>query len=828
MLINRDKIAVSYQGKAYSYSSLLQHSQCYSNSFAQIKPEAKIIIIAENCPEWIFALYGCWKNRGIAIPVDAMLQPSELAYIINDVSPTAIFTTLSKREIVEKSLADLHITIPILTPKEIDISKIEDLTPEDFIPENKDKTAMINYTSGTTGFAKGVMLSFDNLAYIVHAVCTDIEIFKPGLNTMVLLPAHHILPLMGSIVAPMFAGQTIYIAKSLAAEEIIKTLKEGQIGIIIGVPRLYETLAKGVMSKINEKWITKFIFKLAGLLNCRWLSTKLFKAVHDKFGGHLTYLVSGGAALPVETGRVFKTLGFEVLEGYGMTETAPLISFTHPGKWTVGYSGYPLKGTELEIKDDEVIVKGRNVMQGYYNRPEETAEAVKDGWLYTGDFGYLNRYGLKLTGRKKELIVTSNGKNIDPIEVEKFFYSVSKYVKEIGIFMHENIIQAVIFPDMNAIRSKSVESLPELIREDVLDFNQNVSSYKRIKRYHIVSKELPKTAMGKIQRFRLSELIEDTKNEEEINLKEYSEQYKLLRSFVEHETGMPAKEDAHFEIDMAMDSLSRVALLSYVENTFGIVLTEEQLTELSSLNKLNHYIEENQQNAISNKITDWKDILTAKIADMNLKLPKSGLTSRSLHITFHVVLKSIYRFRTRGVKNIPQEPCILVANHQSMLDGVLITSTLKQEINKKTYLFAKELHWRNAIMKFMARKNNVILMDINNNLREALQKLSYVLQKGNNVIIFPEGTRSKTGLGNFKDTFAILSIELNVPIAPVVITGSDKAVSKRLKIPIPRFFSKVSVDFMAPIYPQSNESYHDLKDRVAKMMTAKIDEIKKK
>jgi long-chain acyl-CoA synthetase len=672
------------------------------------------------------------------------------------------------------------------------------------------------------------MLSFDNLDCVINAVCTDIEIFKPELNTMVLLPIHHILPLMGSILAPLSVGQTIYIAKGLAADEILKTLKEGKIGIIIGVPRLYETLAKGVMSKINEHIISKIIFTIAGLLRWRWLSTKLFKAVHEKFGGNLRFLVSGGAALPVKTGKVFKTLGFEVLEGYGMTETAPLISFTHPDKWTVGYSGYPLKGMELKIKDDEVLVKGRNVMLGYYNRPIETAEAIQDGWLHTGDFGYLDRHGLKLTGRKKELIVTSNGKNIDPVELETIFYRQTAYVKEVGIFMYEDIIQAVVFPDMNAVRGKSIEALPELIRETIFAFNQEVAPYKRIKRYHIVSNELPKTAMGKIQRFRLHELIENTQNEEEINLKEYSEQFRLLSSFIEHEIGMPAKENAHFEIDLAMDSLSRVALLAYVENTFGVILTEEQLTELSSLNKLNNYIEENQTNIISNKKTDWKDILTAKIADINMKLPKSGFIGRSLNIAFHIILKTTYRFKTKGLQNLPKEPCILVANHQSMIDGVLITSTLKREINKKTYLFAKDKHWKNSIMKFMAKKNNIILMDINNNLREALQKLSYVLQKGNNVVIFPEGTRSKTGLGNFKETFAILSIELNVPIVPIVITGSDKAVSKKIKIPIPRFYSRLSVDFLEKIYPQINESYHELKDKVAKIMADRIENNKNK
>lgn len=820
MLTNRNKTALCYKGISYSYTVLLQHIARYAENFRRFENHRRVILYGENSAEWIFAFYGTLKNNGIAIPVDVQCSRSELQYILSDSDPHIIFTSEDKKESVENLVRETGLSVPVIVPQDISLDHLETLSPEPVTPVNREDTALIIYTSGTTGSSKGVMLSYENMFHNLYGVCHDIRIFREELNTMVLLPTHHIFPLLGSIVAPLYSGGTIYIAENLATDTILQTLREGKISIIIGVPRLYEALSKGVMEKINASWAAKTMYKIAGTLNWRWFSKKIFASVHEKFGGHIQYLVSGGAALPVETGSVFKTLGFEMLEGYGMTETSPLISFTHPGKWKLGYAGYPLTGMELKIEEGEVCIKGPNVMQGYYNRPEETDAVIKEGWLHTGDLGLLNQYGLRLTGRKKEIIVTSNGKNIDPVELEKEFYRLASYVKEVGIFMHEEILQAVIFPDMNQIRDKSVQALPELIKDTVISFNNNVPSYKRIKRFHITSEELPKTRMGKIQRFKLPELaVKEEKGENESTEKIHGEQYWLLKAFVEKETGMTANENSHFEIDLAMDSLSRIALLAFIGKTFGLSLTEEVFNELNTLGKLNDYIEKNRTGNTIEKKVEWKDILTEKISDMTL--PTSGITNKTLIFLLRNLLKMIYRYQIRGLSNIPNEPCILVANHQSMLDGVLLTSTLKRKINKKTYLFAKEKHWKNRIMNFLARKNNVILMDINHNVLEGLQKLSYVLKNGKNVIIFPEGTRSKEGIRDFKDTFAILSKELNVPIVPVVIQGTDKALYDHVKLP--RYSAPLSVDFLETVHPRIDESYNELKNRVRNMIASTIE-----
>ncbi|MEG2070423.1 MAG: AMP-binding protein [Bacteroidales bacterium] len=823
MIQLRNKNAIVYQGLAYTYKELLQYSSCYADCFSSEKRPDKVLIFADNSPEWFFAFYGAMKCNAIVIPVDAQSTPKELAYIINDCKPDIIFISINKIEILGKAVALVpSFSSTIVSKEDIDIQNINNVLPAEILDRAPDDTLIIIYTSGTTGSPKGVMLSHKNILFNIQAVSKDVSIFKEDSNVMVLLPLHHVFPLIGTVVAPMYTGATVYIAEGLNAENILKTLNEGKISLVIGVPRLYDSLAKGVMNKINSSVITKLMYKLVDVIGSDSLSKIIFKSVHKKFGGAIQYLVCGGAALSKDTAKVFKTLGFYVLEGFGMTETAPMITFTRPGKRKIGYAGHPLQGIEVKIAGNgEVLVKGDNIMQGYYQRPEETAQVIKNGWLHTGDVGILDKYGLKLTGRIKDIIVTSNGKNINPDELEVEILRQSKLMKEVGVFMKDAVLQAVIYPELTELRDQSIEKMHDLIKEDIAKFNTEVAPYKRIKRFHIVSEELPKTRLGKVQRFKLEAMIalhQQSKKEDEN--KERSKVYTMLKNFVESETGYQAGEHDHFEIDLSMDSLSRVALLAYIETSFGINLNEEQLESLHTLGTLTAHIEEKSQIISENEIS-WKEILSAKIQD--IKLPQSGFIGWCTNHIFKAVLHLTYIYRGKGETNIPQEPCIIVANHRSALDGMIITSRLRQKISKNTFFFAKEKHWRSPFARFMAGKNNIILMDINRNLRESLQQMSAVLKKGKNVIIFPEGTRSKDNkLSQFKETFAILSREMNVPIVPVVIQGSEKATFKSIKIP--RLFARIDVDFLQPIYPQAEQSAKSLRDKVVDLYNKRLKE----
>lgn len=817
MLISKkDKLAITFKDDKYTYEQLLRYSQIYADKFSLESQPEKILICAQNSPEWCFAFYGAMRCKSIVVPLDAQSTKKEIEYVINDCRPDIVFISDDKKEM----FADINLQgARLYTKDDFQLSDDTSIAANDIPLGNLEDVMLINYTSGTTGNPKGVMLSYKNVMFNIDSVSKQVPIFQEDSNVMVLLPLHHILPLLGSLVAPLYMGGTLHIAEAMNAESIIKTLNAGKVSIIIGVPRLYDMLVKGVMNKINASFVTRLLYKITKLIGSDAVSRVIFSSVHKKFGGHLKYLVSGGAALSIETATILKTLGLYVLEGYGMTETAPMISFTRPGRRKVGYAGELLPNIEAKIAENgEICVKGDNVMKGYYKREEETAQIIKDGWLHTGDMGVLDKYGLKITGRIKEIIVTSNGKNINPELLEKEFLNESKYVQEIGIFLSGDILHAAIRPEMTAIRQSSLDDMDALIKNEVERFNAEQPQYKRIKQYHIMSEELPKTRLGKVQRFLLPHLIDKPKTHtEQESLEGKSEVYKMLKAFVEEETKMIANENDHFEIDLSMDSLSKVSLLAYIENTFGINLNEEQMESLNTLAKLTDYIEDNEHTFNTTTIT-WKDILATKV---DVKLEKPGFTQWFTY-TFTKILFSIcYRFRFKGNKKLPNSPCIIVANHRSAIDGFLITYNFSRKENKDIFFFAKEKHWRSKIAQFFARKNNIILMDINKNVRQSLQEMSAVLKKGKNIVIFPEGTRSRDNkMKKFKETFAILSKELNVPVVSVAITGSESACYGGSIIP--KFRKKINVEVMEPMLPAKDQTAESFRDKIAALIQKKI------
>ncbi|MCL2132155.1 MAG: acyl--CoA ligase, partial [Lentimicrobiaceae bacterium] len=241
MIKRHDKTAIVYKGQSYTYTQLLQYAACYADYFSQKKDLQKVLIFAENCPEYFFAFYGAMRCGAVAVPVDAHSTANELAYILADCTPDFIFISPEKRELVEKASTQAKSSGKIITAGDIDISTVHTIEATEIPAGLDEQTAFITYTSGTTGSPKGVMISYRNIVFMVHAVSEDVPIFTSTRNVMVLLPLHHILPLMGTLIAPIRVGSTVYITEGLNADSILKTLNEGKIALIIGVPRLYET-----------------------------------------------------------------------------------------------------------------------------------------------------------------------------------------------------------------------------------------------------------------------------------------------------------------------------------------------------------------------------------------------------------------------------------------------------------------------------------------------------------------------------------------------------------------------------------------------------------
>jgi len=807
-----NKTAIAFGDEKISYADLIGKLDVFASLIPSV-PERHMVIFSENRPGWIYAFYAIWKVKGVAIPIDYLATATEVAYILKDSAPSVIFCSEARRQVMAEAVYAAGISPVLIIIDEAEASPSIPADTTDTIQIDPEDIAVIIYTSGTTGSPKGVMLTYNNILTNVRAVSEFIPIYRPDSRVMILLPLHHIFPLVGTMVIPLYLGAMVAISPSMVSEDIMSTLKNNAITIIIGVPRLYAAIRKGIMDKIKKSGIARLLFYIAGKVNSPGFSKRIFGTVHNKLGGSVEFLVSGGAALDSEVGRDLQTLGFEVLEGYGMTEAAPMITFTQPRRVRIGSPGEVMRETAVQIEDGEIIASGPNIMKGYYNRPEETAEVLKNGWLYTGDLGYIDKEGfLYITGRKKEIIVLSNGKNVNPVEIESALLE-SPLVKDCGVFLKDNQLQVIIVPEIAEADSPGSRDMEDIFRHDLIEpFNNSVSAYKKLMRFYLFSEELPRTRLGKLQRFKLSDLAVDKDEEREDTEEIEIPEFKIIAAYLREEKGRKVMPYHHLEMDLGLDSLDKVGFQAWLQQNFGVNIEPSEMTRFGDVRKLSEYVSVNKTHMDEGKL-NWTDILREKV---NLKLPDTWFTGRWMVYLSRGFFHLYFRFRARGVDNIPEGPFILAPNHQSVFDGLFVAAYLRSHQIRKTYVYAKEKHIKQRWLKFLANRNNIIIVDLNRDLKASIQKMAEVLKQNRNLIIFPEGTRTLNGkLGQFKKTFAILSRELNIPIVPVSIDGAFKALPKGSHFPRP--WTKIRIEFLKPVYP-GDHSYdtisHQVKDSI--------------
>ncbi len=799
-IINRSfpdkKALITTQGDI-TYSQLLQRIQQFAQLFAN-KGFTKVAIYAENSPSWIYAFYAALQNDCIAIPIDFLASAEDVAYIIDDCQPDLLFISSGMMESFEKVDLKTRHKPEVLVFEGIGI---DESTPESqwLGPEDDNTTAVIIYTSGTTGSPKGVMLSYTNIHQNMNGVI-DCKIYIPERQVMIFLPLHHIFPLVGSMMVSLFVGCTIPMAPSMQSADLMKTFADNEVGVFLGVPRLYELMYRGIKAKIDKSAIARFMFWMVLKTKNRKLGKTLFKKVHDGFGGHLQYMISGGAALNKEVGTFFYSLGFDIMEGFGMTEAAPMIAFPRPGNIVIGATGQALPGLTVEIRDGEIVAKGPSIMKGYYNRPEETAEVIIDGWLHTGDLGHLDKNGfLYITGRKKEIIVLPNGKNINPVEIEMKLDGYSGAIKEAGVFMHNEMLHAVILPEFNFLSENGIEDINQYFRDVVISpFNAEMSSYKRIMQFTLVNSELPRTRLSKLQRFKFEELLVQKEKKKTASEEPDTVEYHAIKSFIENQVDMDVLPDHHLVFDISMDSLSKLSLIDFIEKSFGIKFDEEQLLKFPSIRKIAEYIQNNKRFHKTDQDSGWAGDLKD---DSDVILPKASFLLGPIVSSVRGFFRFYFQFEGKGMENIPDGPCFFAPNHESKLDPFLVLSYLDKSTLKNTFSYAKKDHVKSWIRRYLASHTNVIVMDLSKDLKHSIQKMAEVVKQGKKILIFPEGTRTMSGsLGKFKKTYAILSAELNVPIVPVAISGAYLAMSSGAR-KIKRG-EKITIEFLPAISPE--------------------------
>ncbi|MDA8162273.1 MAG: AMP-binding protein [Desulfobacteraceae bacterium] len=796
-----EKTALIYHDRRIQFSEIHGWVDAFAG-LMRLGRGGRVVVFSENRPEWIYALFAAWRLGCTVIPVDALSSAADLAYILGDSIPGAVFVSAALKGVLSEAVsvgAALH-------PEHIFVFEELNIGPSDgrsaYEPDlADDDVALILYTSGTTGRPKGVMLTRRNLSSNISGI-TDAGIASRDDVLLSILPLHHAYPLMVTCLIPLFLGATIVMLDKVSSDEILSACRLNKITIFVGVPRVFELLRKAIVGRIRKNPILSGLFSISRSVSILSVSRILFASLHKRLGGAVKYFVSGGARLDPEVAGDIAALGFLVVEGYGLTETSPIVSFNPPGAIRLGSVGRPLQGVDVNILDGEVLVRGPNVMKGYLNHPEKTSEAVRDGWFYTGDAGRLDSDGyLYITGRKKDMIVLPNGKNIDPSELEGLIIAGSPYVKEAAVLERNGRLFCLVHPDLEALRADKVTNINDFVKWEVIDrYNRSVPDYKKIADFEVIATDLPKTRLGKLKRHLIGSLVKGQKRRPDADAAGPSDEiYGAIKRYLEGASGRAVFWDDHMELDLGLDSLGKIELLSFIDKTFGVSVSEEELSRLLFVRDLYDHVRKRAMKVQEGE-TGWLDVFRP---DAGFDIYEKGLFVSLLKVLLSAFFRLYFRLGALGMENLPLPPFIMAPNHQSLTDGFLVISALPFNILKDTYFIATEDYFRSPLRLAVARMAHVIAIDVNRNLVLALRKAAFLLKTGKIVVIFPEGARTRDGgLLPFKKAFAILSKEMGAPVVPVAIDGAFKAYPLGRVVPLP---CRITLRFLPPILPAGRD-----------------------
>lgn len=489
----------------------------------------RIALLCESKPEWGVNLFGSWRSGATVVPLDVKLTSSELYNILSDCNPRVVLTSAKHLEVIKELQGRIpsieHIFLTDDDADNTEYKRVLDLKPTKTSPgveRQYQEVALFVYTSGTTGNPKGVMTTFSNLIF-------QVDSFKEmvGLNendrALSILPLNHLLELTAGFLGILNQGGMVCFCHSIQPRELIKIMKEKQITGMIGVPLFFKSIKSAIereVRKRGEDAVEKFDKGLEQAAKLPFFERPiLFHDVHDELGGKIRFFVSGGAPLELEVGQFFDRLGFHLVQGYGLTETSPVISTNTLKHNRLGSVGQPLKGLEVKIdkkeptdESGEIITRGPHIMQGYYKREEMTREVIdQDGWFHTGDLGYLDKDNyLFISGRLKNLIVLGGGKKIVPEEVESVL-AVAPSIKELcvlgrkssdGFKEGQEEVCAVAVPQdqVAADCNGDLAAIEKQIKKEFDALGENLAPYKRPTRLYVHLEDLPKTATRKVKR----------------------------------------------------------------------------------------------------------------------------------------------------------------------------------------------------------------------------------------------------------------------------------------------------------------------------------------
>jgi long-chain acyl-CoA synthetase len=827
--------------------------------------DSRVAILADNHPRWVAAFIGTTCAGCIAVPLDTAFTSAQVRKLLLDSGSAIVFADAKHMPAAQEAAAELGVALVLMNGSADSASARTDLDaifasppPNAFTRQRgRDDLAAILYTSGTTADPKGVMLTHGNLLAEVDGVSPWASL-GPGDALLGVLPMFHVLALMANLLVPLVHGARVVYLEQVNTTELLRALSDRKITAFAVVPqffyliheRIFKEAAKRSALLVRALRLLMSINRaLRGIgLNAGRL---FFGKVHKVFGGHMRYLVTGGSRFEPQVAQDFHDLGIDLLQAYGLTETTAAAAATSSHDNVIGSVGKPLHGIEARILDPQaqddgppagdILLRGGTVMKGYWNRPDATAEALRDGWLYTGDLGYLDAHGnLFITGRRKEVIILSNGKNVYPEEIEAH-YLQSPVIKEICVMALEGKpddpgserLHGVIVPNFTALKERKVVNAGEVIRFEVEGLSAKLPSTKRLGSYEIWQDDLPRTTTRKIKRFEVTKRVRaqgvgttaapaskplSAEDEQWLAEPQVARAIALVR---EASRAKPEviRPDDNLDLDLGLDSMQRLDLLAEVESELGGRVDEASLADIYTVRDLIEAVRNSAGSGHKPEAIGWSAVLsedptdpeTLAIAQRNFTLEASSYVVSRF---WQMVAQDRFDLHFTGLENIPASgPVLLCSNHQSFLDAPTLASLLPWNVFRRAFAVGTSDIFGAGVMRRVARLLRVIVLDPDANLVSAMRASAYGLRKGGVLILYPEGERSLDGEPKkFKKGAAILSIHLQVPIVPVAIDGFFAAWPRGKSF---QRFAPLRVEIGKPILPpheSSEESYQRLTD----------------
>lgn len=612
---NPSRTAIIYKDqneyKSITYHKLQNHAVVLGNYLLKqgIKKADRVAILFSNQPEWVISFLASQYFGAISVPIDIKLPPEDILKLIRASESRCVLCNEKISDILGKQKDFRVFKIDMQFLSGIDSPQMKDVA-NSYEKVDGSLPAAIFFTSGTTSNFKGVLLSHSNLLSNIKALHTVQRTIEDE-SFISILPLHHTYSFTTTCLTPLVFGKKIVYPYRLTSDDILDAMRKAEVTVLVGVPQLFILLEKHIKAGFTQLPLMQRVF-IDMLINICWMirylsrinmAKGLLSGLHEKFGGHLRLVVSGGAKLDSFIERNFLKWGFNISQGYGLTETSPIISFSDSNPRKAGSVGRPLPGVVIKVINPdakgigEIYVKGPNVMIGYDKMPEETKKALDGGWLQTKDLGFIDKDGyLYVVGRKDEMLVLSSGENINPDELEKY-YGSSEFIKEICILTARGIgyletadfVVGIIVPESEMFKGKNDMEIEDKIKAEIEKLSLSLRDFKRIKKVIIRKEDLPKTSLGKIIRYKIrSEYFDKSIFKGSIKPKDISaEDRKLIESIAVREmlaylgkkVNREVRLDDSLEVDLGIDSLGRMELLLELQKKFDIKIPEDKLED---------------------------------------------------------------------------------------------------------------------------------------------------------------------------------------------------------------------------------------------------------